>query len=301
MFNTIRAYSNIGLVPLLSAIFFAAGLARCGARPGAEPEAPVFVATIAPVAALLQPVVDEALHPIVPAGASPHTYDLRPADARRAADAKAVFFVDPAVDGWAARLPAPERVELFALVPEAFRLTYADVSVDGGAALNPHFWMDPLAVRALAPVLADRLAELQPDRASEYRSNAKAFANDLQNLHEDIKETLAPAKGKAVIQFHPSMDYFLHRYGIRVAGVVEPSPGQEPTPKDLKELIDRARAERVRVIVTEPQLPDAPTRALAEATGATIVELDPLGGVPGRATYRELLLFNARALVEASE
>jgi ABC-type Zn uptake system ZnuABC Zn-binding protein ZnuA len=114
-----------------------------------------------------------------------------------------------------------------------------------------------------------------------------------------LTKILEPIRGRALVQHHPSMNYFFARYGLRSIGSVEESPGQEATPRDLQRLAEAMRVEGVRAVVTEPQLPRAPVDALAEMTGANVVELDPVGGVPGRATYDELMRFNARALVEA--
>ena len=102
-----------------------------------------------------------------------------------------------------------------------------------------------------------------------------------------------------MIQFHPSFHYFLDRYGIRSAGTIESMAGQEPSPRQMASLVELIRLEKVEVIISEPQLSDAPVRALAEASGARIAHLDPLGGVPGRETYGELLRYNAQALLAA--
>ena len=152
---------------------------------------------------------------------------------------------------------------------------------------------------ALAGPLAGRLAELDPTGASAYKANAAAFIEKLAAFDAELAQTLAPVRGRALILMHPSINYMLARYGIELAGVVEPAAGREPSPRDMHELTQRVGQRGVRAIFSEPQLPRRPAEALAEATGAKLGEIDPTGGVAGRADYFSLLRFNAAALAEA--
>lgn len=276
-------------------------LGGCGPNASLPTTTSQYIVTIHPLGAIIDPLVQNRgeVTVLVPPGASPHTYDVRPRDARLAAQAGALFYVGPMLDAWAADLATPRRVEVLDLVPSEFRLTFDRVLPGGSADLDPHFWLDPLTVRATLPNLAAALAKADPDKSDAFDQAAKIFAADLESLDAELRRILESAAGESVIEFHPSMGYFLNRYGLRVTGAIESAPGREPTPKDLKRLIDRANADGVRVIITEPQLPREAVRAIAEATGAQVVELDPLGGAPGRSTYGELLLFNAHALAKA--
>lgn len=96
--------------------------------------------------------------------------------------------------------------------------------------------------------------------------------------------------------FHHAIDYMLHRYGIGVAGAVEPSPGQTAGPRTLHALAEHLKARGVKAVFIEPQLSPQSAQAVAEEAGAELVEIDPNGGVPGRETYAELLRWNANAI-----
>ena len=247
-------------------------------------------------------------------GVSPHTYAPQPADARTATKALALFYVSEDLDGWAAQVPAAKTLAVAALVPEELRLPWMADAHDHGeetahevsTSWNPHFWGDPDAVRAVLPALVAELAALDPEGEPTYQANAERFAAELEALEVRIAETLAPVMGRPVAVFHPSWDYFLRRFGIPIAGTIEPFPGKEATAKYLKALIARLSEAKVRVLCTEPQLPRRPAEVVAEACenatpGRTvrICEIDPIGGVPGRVTYAELLEYNAAQLAEA--
>lgn len=294
-------------IALLLVITFAAA---CGS--GAEvatSQRPVYVATVAPVGAILEELVagrGEVLVLLAP-GASPHTYEPRPSDAVSTARARALFYVSGQLDGWAARLDARHRVELAEYLPAgALRSFPALCTADGhghghhhthdDGALDFHFWSDPVLVRDLVPELARVLSELDPEGEAIYTANSNQFISALNDLDIEVREILSPVIGQAVIQFHPSMNYLLDRYGLEIAGSVEPSPGKEATPRYLQQVVSSLRTHQIRALFTEPQLSPRPAEAVAEASGLPLFQLDPLGGIDGRRSYGDLIRYNARTL-----
>jgi ABC-type Zn uptake system ZnuABC Zn-binding protein ZnuA len=278
------------------------------------PERPTgIVATIPPLGAILREIAGERqpVSVLLGSNASPHTYDPRPSDARMTEGALALFYVDETLDGWAAKLPAREKIAVFGLLPQEYLIEYSAEAAEAeadhghdhahgdGHSHNPHFWADPLSVRALVPRLVDQLTRLDPEGAAVYTRNGEAFMAELDQLHEALQAELAPCKGTAVALFHPSLDYLLHRYGIMVAAYVEPNPGREVSPQHLQRTIEKLTSAGVRAVFTEPQLPRRPAEVIAEAASLPLFELDPLGGVAGRQTYVELLRYNAALLKKA--
>jgi zinc transport system substrate-binding protein len=269
---------------------------------------PRYLATIHPLAAILREVigaqgpVSEMLQP----GASPHTFEPRPSDIERASAAVALFYVGPALDAWAAGLPARQKVAMLPLVPRANLLPYeADPDEPAGKEagshgdFDPHFWTDPRVVQGMLPGLVAALAQLDRAKSGAYRSNAASFSRRLDELDRQVAAILAPVRGQPVFLFHPSFRYLLKRYGLKYAGVVEPFPGKEPSPRHLERLIRRLQREGAKAVFSEPQLPRRPAEVLAESAGVRLRVLDDTGGVPGRMTYAELILYNAHVLREA--
>lgn len=257
-----------------------------------------WVTTVQPLAAIVREVAgpDAEVTALVPPNASPHTYEPRPSDVGRAEDASALLMVSPLLDPWAARLPAQSRIDVLALVPVAAQQRFSD---DHGAGVDPHFWTDPLTVDAMVPALVDALCARDAAGCDGYRARGATFRAALTRLDQEVAAELAPVRGQTVVLFHPSMRYLLSRYGLVLVGEIEDAPGKEPTPRQLKALVDTIRRTGTRAVFTEPQLPSRPAEVLAEAAGVKLAILDPNGGVPGRERYADLIRFNARALREA--
>lgn len=167
--------------------------------------------------------------------------------------------------------------------------------------VDPHFYTDPLLVRALLPKLAARLAELDPEGAAEYTRNAERFGTQLEQLDSELRTSLAAVAGQPVIMFHPSFNYFLKRYGLEYAGVVEAFPGKEPSPKYLQGIVRQVKDSGVKAIFSETLLPAAPADVIGEAAGVPVVELDPACGNSGRKynDYADWLRYNAELFRQA--
>jgi ABC-type Zn uptake system ZnuABC Zn-binding protein ZnuA len=264
---------------------------------------PRFVTTIPPLAMILRPVVDgrgTVLRLLEP-GASPHTYDPRPSDLRAVEGSAAVFYGAATLDAWATELPAERRVALLPLLPASARR-----SMPGGhgaaaseATADPHFWTDPLTVQQVLPPLVDTLCALDATGCSTYRANADTFATRLSRLAGRLRLLLKPVREVPVMLAQPFFRYFLFEYGPRLVDIIEPQPAKEPSPRRIRALTERARADSVRALFTQHQLPPRSAEVVGEAAGVPLYTLDPLGGVEGRTTYETLLLYNARQIVKA--
>jgi zinc transport system substrate-binding protein len=295
----------------------------------APPDAPRYLVTVTPLKLLLEPLVAgrATVSVLLPPGASSHTYEPRPSDAQAVGQATAFFWIGEDFDGFAAGLQARQSVELLPLLPEAARRhgfshhhhgaekaghaaggsgrapeledpAHAHGAEDG---VDPHFFTDPLAVKAMLPGLTAELTRLDPPGAAQYQANAAVCATQLDALDVELAALLAPVKGQSTLLFHPSFGYLFARYGIELAGVIEEFPGKEPSPKYLHELTQTIKARRIRAIFTETLLPKQPAQVIAEATGAPVYELDPSCGASSASygSYRDWLLYNAHILLDA--
>jgi len=142
------------------------------------------------------------------------------------------------------------------------------------APADPHTWLDPNLLAVQARHMAAALGELDPDHADAYARNLAALEADLAALDARIRGICAGLEQRRFIVFHPAFGYFADAYGLEQIPIeVE---GKEPGPRELAELVDRARALDVRVIFAEQQFSQSSARAVAEAIDGRVVLLDPL-------------------------
>ena len=139
---------------------------------------------------------------------------------------------------------------------------------------DPHIWLDPKRVKIQAETICKALKKTAPAHAGDFENNLKAFHADLDRVDAKIAELLAPLKGGKLYVFHPAFGYFAESYGLtQIAFEME---GKEPSPKQLSQLINRAKRDNVKVIFVQPQYATKEARAVARAIGGAVVPINPL-------------------------
>lgn len=276
---------------------------------GAQSTKPIIVVSGNPVYAIIKELAGPKVEVrrLVPPGASPHTYQPKPSDMYKVQAATVLIYVSENNDGWATNLPGGRKIiRMLDFLPKNMRLGFDGNFLPTGDSIkinensiDPHFWMDPLAVKAILPALADTLALIDPQNAATYRNNAALFAKRLDLLHKQVDDIIHSVKGSTVFLYHPSLLYFLKRYSINYGGSIEESPGKEPTPQFIANLTAKIKEAGTSAIFYEPQLSDKTARLIAESSGLELFMLDPVGGDKGRENYQDLLLYNARTLSRA--
>jgi zinc transport system substrate-binding protein len=284
-----------------------AGAAMVAALPAAA-KVPVVAADIAPVASIAARVMQGVGAPglILPPGASPHGYALRPSDARLLGDADIVVWVGPALTPWLAD-------PIDALAPEAVRVTLettpgvetlpvrsgaafeADTDEPapppGTAAIDGHLWLDPENAIAAARAIAAALAAADPEDAAAYAANSEAFAAEMAAEQAEIAARLAPLRGRPFLVFHDAYHYFEHRFDFPAAGSIVLQDGQAPGTARVAAIRRRVEDGGIVCAFAEPEFEPRLLRTVTEGTEVRTGVIDGLGATlpPGPALYPALI------------
>ncbi len=200
------------------------------------------------------------------------------------------------IPGNPGRVKAADGVSLLDIPEGAVDRTMGDVHVSG----NPHFLLDPLNAKIVAETIAAAFIELDPEGAGDYQSALETFQSRIDEKMEEWKEKLEPYEGTQVVTYHATYRYFAERFGFETVAMIEPLPGVEPTPRHLRDLIQRIRDENIRMIWAEPFRPSRSVDRVGDATDAVVLRLPELvGGVPDAEDYISLIDYNVRAIVDA--
>jgi zinc transport system substrate-binding protein len=144
-----------------------------------------------------------------------------------------------------------------------------------GQAADPHIWLDPLRLASMADFIAEQLAHVRPEQAGEFRARASALKDRCRKTHAILSAMLSSFEGRAFYIYHPALNYFADRYGLRQVAIAGAS--QAPSPRELHRIIEQAREDGVRTIFVQPQESHKHARIVADAVGADVVEIDPMG------------------------
>jgi zinc transport system substrate-binding protein len=285
------------------------------------------IAGIFPVADLARQVGgnDVDITTIVPAGASPHTFEMKPSLAKTVASAKVFLIIGAGLEFWADQLVQstgrklkpvvlsdgmtlirstdPHHNESAKETPHASKKSpHTEHGHEHGSG-NPHVWLDPHLAKIMVTRIQEALSIADPDHAMAYASRANACLDQLDALDLEIADTVNQFNIRQVVSFHSSWDYFIARYGLTLAGVIEKSPGRNPTPREIADIVSKIRSFRIRAVFAEPQFSPKVADVLATEAGVKVMILDPLGGetLTGRNTYIDLMRYNLRIMKEAMQ
>ncbi|MCP5039881.1 MAG: zinc ABC transporter substrate-binding protein [bacterium] len=260
------------------------------------------VVTVHPLALLVDELAGDRaqVHVLVPPGASPHAFAPRPSDLVRTARADLFLQVGGGLDDWAGRLAqtAGDDIVVVSLLDLlGHEQAEHDHRVRHDVEADPHVWLDPIEVRdEVAPALATLLIATDPEGEAHYRARLSQLHGDLTRLDAEVRTSLA-GDARSYVAFHNAWRHFAARYGLEELAVVQEAAGEQPTPRELANLVRDARAAGLRAILIEPQLDPRLAQTLGREFGGKTILVDPLGDPhdPERSTYGGLVRFNARA------
>ncbi|MDF2643818.1 MAG: zinc transporter substrate-binding protein, partial [Pseudomonas sp.] len=173
---------------------------------------------------------------LLPPGASPHNYALRPSDVRRVRDVQLFYWIGPDMESFLPRViqsRSQPAVAVQSLPGMKLRHFAADSSSHddhdhGGndhdhdhmpGSLDSHLWLSTVNARVIANKMAADLSAADAANAARYEQNAKAFVERLDALDAHLKDRVSVIADKPYFVFHEAFDYFEEAYGLKHAGV----------------------------------------------------------------------------------
>jgi zinc transport system substrate-binding protein len=226
---------------------------------------------------------------LTPAGAEPHDLELSPAQVRTVSEADVVLLLggfQPAVDE-AVAARAPERL-----------LDAAEVlDLPAGAEADPHFWLDPTELAAMAGPMAEVLSEVRPDLAAEFAARADDLELDLAALDAQFREGLASCESRVFVTTHDAFGHLAERYDLEQVPISGLEPEAQPSPARLRDVAAAVEDEDVTTIFYETLVSPKVAEVLADDLGVRTAVLDPVEGlVDDDEDYLSVMRANLEAL-----
>jgi zinc transport system substrate-binding protein len=278
------------------------------------------IASIYPVADMVQQVggdhVDVTF--VLPAGASPHTFEPKPSLVKKISSARIFFRIGAGLEFWAEKfidLAGPglttivlsEGVSLIHTAGHHHENKTGDphdgsyISNHESRVANPHIWLDPAIAKSMVNKITAVLCEVDHQHLTYYKLRGQNYLNDMDKLDRLIKVKVAKFNIKKYVSFHASWVYFARHYGLEPVGIIEASPGRNPTPIQIKNIVAMIKRDHIRAVFAEPQLNPRAAEVIAREAAVNVLLLDPLGGpnLKGRSTYIDLIKYNLNVMQEA--
>nr|WP_302056030.1 zinc ABC transporter substrate-binding protein [Pseudomonas sp. SBB6] len=242
---------------------------------------------------------------LLPPGASPHHYALRPSDVRRVGDVELLYWIGPDMEGFLPRVlktrskPSVAVQDLPGLHLRHFGEDSHSHDEDGDdhdhdhrpGSLDAHLWLSSVNARVIAAKMAADLSAADPANAVRYQSNLKTFGERMDALDARLKKRMAGISGKPFFVFHEAFDYFESAYGLKHTGVFSVAAEVQPGAQHVAAMRKRLQEVGKTCVFSEPPLRPRLAETLTAGLPVTLAELDALGGTaPASARGYEQLL-----------
>ncbi|CRL49584.1 MULTISPECIES: zinc ABC transporter substrate-binding protein ZnuA [Pseudomonas] len=229
---------------------------------------------------------------LLPPGASPHNYALRPSDVRKVQSVDLLYWIGPDMEGFLPRvlngrtLPSVAVQDLPGLTLRRFAEdshSHAEEADEHDhdhrpGSLDAHLWLSPVNARVIAAKMAADLSAADPANAARYQSNLKAFDERLDALDLRLKARLAGIAGKPYFVFHEAFDYFEDAYGLKHTGVFSVAAEVQPGAQHVATMRTRLQEVGKTCVFSEPPLRPRLAETLVAGLPVKLAELDALGG-----------------------
>ena len=253
---------------------------------------PVVVASFAPLADIARQVggSDVSVVDLTPSGVEPHDLELTAQQVGQIADADVVV----SIPGFQSA------------VDEAIAQQASDRSVDATTGVDliagdPHVWLDPANMAVIATSVATALGAADPAHATDYDARAAAYAAAMTALSTDMAAGLAQCASTDLVVSHEAFAYLARAFGLTQIGISGISPDAEPSPARIAEVARLVTDKGVSTVYFEPLVDPKIAQTVADESGASVAELDPIENLADGSTYEDVMRANLKTLQEGQQ
>ncbi len=246
------------------------------------PQNTIYV-SILPLRNLIYNIVgdDFPIEVLVPAGASPETFEPTPRQFATLNRAQMIFNVG-LIDFETTLLEKLENQQRIIHLNEGIELIAGSCShasaTDGDVhhhahGIDPHIWMSPKALRRMAANAYVAIRKVYPDSA-KYERNYRQLDARLSELDVRTARLIDESGVRLFIIYHPALTYYARDYGLQQVAIE--TDGKEPSARHLARLIQQAKEHRIHKLFYQSQFPASTVEVIADDIGAETMRIDPL-------------------------
>ena len=145
---------------------------------------------------------------------------------------------------------------------------------DGHIGPDPHIWLSLKNAVIMTENVYKAIIRIDPENINYYKKNKADYLSQIRKLDDENKDLFESTVGKIFISYHDSWRYFADDYGLTQLTIEE--NGKEPSLKRIKELVDLAESENIKMIFASPELNASGANIIAQEIGGSVIFVSPL-------------------------
>ncbi|MBI5968760.1 MAG: zinc ABC transporter substrate-binding protein [Deltaproteobacteria bacterium] len=220
---------------------------------------------------------------LLPPGAEVHTWEPKPSDVVKIAQADVFIYIGPSMEPWVDKVLKTVQAKDLKVVEASRGLPLLEADDGGGKAkggrsekLDPHVWLDFTLALNMVDAIAVAFSEKDPMHAPFYRNNAENYKAKLRELDQKYLEALAKCRHRYILlSGHAAFAYLARRYGLQQISLSGVSPNAEPTPKRMAQVLQATQKHGIKYIYSEELVNRRLSQALAKEAKVSVLVLHP--------------------------
>lgn len=255
---------------------------------------------------------------LIPAGADGHTFEPTPQTMMKVAESKALIYNGANMEGYIKAMQdslQDEEVVFFEAAKGIELRDFHGHEEEGkhgddheghshSGNMDPHVWLDPVRAIAVAENIKDALIELQPEAKQDFQENYETLKTQLQDLNASFTNMVESTPKDTFLVSHAAYGYWEGRYGLNQLSLSGLSPTDEPSQKQLQEIIEKAEAHNIKYVLFEQNISQKTAKVIQEEIDAKSLRLYNLSSPPKQEIedgedYFNLMKKNIETLKEA--
>ena len=255
-------------------------LSGCG-NTTQKSEKPILTVTLEPLRYFTEAIAGNNYEVVsmVPKGSSPESYDPTPQQLVNLSKSQAYFRIGYIgfEQAWMKKLEANcPNMKVFDTSKGIDLIRdkghwHGDHFHEGG--VEPHVWNSTQNALIIADNIYQALCELDSTHQEDYQKRLDVLKQTIQQTDTNVRTLLENADSTFLI-YHPALSYFARDYGLKQVSIEE--GGKEPSPAQLKALIETCRNENVHTIFVQQEFDQRNAQLIANELGINIVSINPL-------------------------
>ena len=255
-------------------------LSGCG-NTTQKSEKPILTVTLEPLRYFTEAIAGNNYEVVsmVPKGSSPESYDPTPQQLVNLSKSQAYFRIGYIgfEQAWMKKLEANcPNMKVFDTSKGIDLIRdkghwHGDHFHEGG--VEPHVWNSTQNALIIADNIYQALCELDSTHQEDYQKRLDVLKQTIRQTDANVR-TLVENADSTFLIYHPALSYFARDYGLKQVSIEE--GGKEPSPAQLKALIETCRNENVHTIFVQQEFDQRNAQLIAHELGVNIVSINPL-------------------------
>lgn len=256
------------------------------------------------------------VHNIIPLGGDAHMFSPNPTQVAEISSASLFIYNGAGFETWAESLKntLPKTTQIVDMSQhvamqkseEGHEEGHDDHEEHQHGAYDPHYWLDIDNMIKMTQTLDGEFSKLLPSKAEIFHGNAATYIGELQKLKAEYAKGLAECKNRTLVSNHDAFGYLAHSNKLENVSVVGLSSDEQPSAKNIADIIATVKEHGVKTIFFEEMINDNVSQTIARETGAKAVPLQPLENISqdelkSHQTYLTIMRENLKKLREAME